>query len=497
MPSFLTLFRAHDMSQHRRVARPQQQSYAHPREVEEVVYYTKDGRPVERERIMRDRRGRERIYREEPAYLVPYKNEAVAPLTSIQSNKPLGRPYTAPQKQPEVYEQSYDGGYGDEEYDEEYDYGVEEGDFYGDEQQTGEEQYEEQQVDEVAMNTNPYYAELEARHAPFSNLSPEDLLKTANVKWDTIEYEVEHAFRPRALLTKEGELKGDGSFSFSVENGYLVARSASNEDDIPLDRFKLQKMENDLVQSIEVSIRSDFPKKLVLSFPTVRKIGKEYFRGESHVCRTIDEGLLNMAKPVDFAFKRDINMGIIAFTHTYDGTSTSTEHLAADIVRMNQRGRLGDCIVPIDHVIVHYFNNDPVNISKKITQVDLLPNMGKNIVMSKDVVDKYLKIAEENIGNKVSLGNVTSNMIVKLSVPEPPASVMARERFNAAQKQHTGKKLAAPPAQWKGFAEYRHVLGVNASDESIKQYLDTPIPFHMVVSVKYIKLDGREIVLEK
>ena len=73
---------------------------------------------------------------------------------------------------------------------------------------------------------------------------------------------------------------------------------------------------------------------------------------------------------------------------------------------------------------------------------------------------------------------------------------MARERFNAAQKQHTGKKLASP-AQWKGFAEYRHVLGVNASDESIKQYLDTPIPFHMVVSVKYIKLDGREIVLEK
>ena len=225
---------------------------------------------------------------------------------------------------------------------------------------------------------------------------------------------------------------------------------------------------------------------MIVSFPTVDAIGTEFFRGKApYVNYTIPAGALDENKVYEFIFERNITNGVIAFANVFKSPSPDT----MDNTIVHCKGR-GYSLVPYDHAIIHYYNQDHLNDGKAITENSIIgSNLDQDVKIPTDEVMKYLEIAKNGNAQKFSFGNVTTDMIVVLSVPEPTESKVSAMRLNGNTKD--SKKSAS--STFKGFADSDYFLGKNASVKEKEKFMDTPFKFDMRITCEYVKLDGKEI----
>lgn len=463
------------------MSKPQQQSSNYGNRYHDGGYYDRQGNWIDRPRRRHPREyyPPPRQYVPEPVvYLNPYDNKA--PLTqtptasSAAGKQGFSKPLGAMQQEDE------EDFYGDDYY---YDdgYSFEDDEAYAQQEQAAQQQ--QQSVEEQ----NPHLSALAAKHAPYQAMTDDELLQDAKLKYDTIVHEADRSISPGQLLDKNMTMKNNGEIVFSIANGHLVPVSGTCKKDIPLSRENRSDLKNDLVESITVSMTSNFPKKLLVSFPNIASIGDEFFRGDAkHVVHTIPAGALSENKPYEFTFKRTITNGIAAFAATYD--SPSPDSMNSSIC---DTGR-GYCLVPFTHSIIHYYNKDHQNDGLAITEDKLNATLGGDVKMDKKDVDKYIEIAKNGINEKISLGNVTSDMKVVLSVPAPTSHTVMSSRLNAANtnKELSGK-LQAPT--FLGFADVNYILGKDAGEGARERFMKTPFKFDMTIKVNYLKLDGRAI----
>lgn len=404
--------------------------------------------------------------------------EPVVYLNPYERNPSYGKSFGAQQQQQHPPQQQPYGCADDMYYEDEP--------YYEDEYEARsyeeDDAYAQQQLQlQSQADENPYAAALKAKHAPYENLNADDLLKPANIKYDTINFEASRELRPRQLFAKDSltSLKNGGKIIFSMENQHLKVIGGTCERDIPTDFKKRITTKNDLIESFKVTITSNFTKKLNLEFPGVTKIGREYFRDNApHFVHTIPAGSLSESTPYTFTFKRKITVGQIAFAATYD--SPSPDSMDATITPLKN----GFSAVPFTHAIVHFYNKDHKNDGLAITEKSLNSILDGDVKMLTSDVKKYLDIAKGGIGQSVSLGNVTGDMVVVLSVPEPTDSIKLNTYLGSQNK---------PLKPFLAFADANYVLGRDASDQKKEKYLDSPLKFEINIDANYAKLDGREI----
>ena len=465
----------------------QQQSLDHPY-VE--VYYDRQGR--QHERLIDDpRRGRHRPHadyypapRQPAIYLKPYAG-------GYAQQAPMGNFAAQPQQQQD------NQGYGQDAYDDYYDeqQGVA-GDYYDDYYSYDEDEgaygapQAQQQQQQVAAPQNPFLAELAAKHAPYQDFSDEQLTQEAKVKYDTIEHKGVRTVIPKQFLDANGKLKNQGNVILALSNGYLQPSFATRKSDVVSTTERMKNLtkgpltKNDLVESFTIEITSNFPQELDVSFPNIPLIDDEFY-GENvaHVKHTIPAGAL-LKGPYSWTFKRTITNGIIAFTDIYESPAPDTMESSISTLKN------GYSLVPFRHAVVYYWNKEHATDGKAILESQLEPVLDGNVKMLTTDVEKFLKIAGEGVSGKISLGNVTSDIMVMLSVPEPSEHAVMRHRM--AAKAATGDLKQVAP-EFKGFADANYILGANAAKEgAVKRFMEERYTFAVKMRSNYLKC-GRKI----
>lgn len=439
-------------------------------------YITPRGEPYKgRKRSMFDRKVSERVYQKQS-----YRNG------DGRRRGYMWRGDAQEQQQP-MYGNSYaqgDDGYGDEYYGTNNGVDNDYGDAYDNENydESFDDEYQQQQQfngkqqQQMGQQVQP---QMPAHHAMFAKMSPEELARSANVKFRKVTFEASRQIKPSQFLDRESKkLKNRGELILSVANKHLEPINASHKQDV----FGVHnsKAKQDLVRRIDVAILSDYKGKLLLSIPTIGAIGTELFRnGANHFNYTIPAGALSLDKPYILSFERDITNGVVAFTNIFDSASPDT--MEDKICHVSGRDY---SLVPFKNIVINYWNLEHMNDGLAITEATLDPQLGGDVRMKTADVKRLLNVARESVTTKISLGNVTTDPMIVISAVEPTESkqmsLRAKEGGEGAERAY----------QFMGLADATCYLGKHASEAKKEKFMDTPFTFDLTASFEYLKVDG-------
>ena len=328
-------------------------------------------------------------------------------------------------------------------------------------------------------------------YSPFEALTDDEFLQPANVKYSKATFEAGRNISGAMLIdATTGRLRNKGTIIFSMENGHLRAINGSYKLDFaPLKagvNALVSKARNDLVKSITVTMSSTYLGRLLLSFPTVAAIGNEMYRNNAdHVNYTIPAGVFAGGKPYTFTvLDREIPTGVIAFTSVFNSTAPDT--MDAEIVHTGR----GYSLVPYNHTIVHYYNKEHENDGLAITEDSLMEHLSGDVQMDTETVMRLLAQAKQAVSTNISLGNVTTDMQVRLEAVEPTDYTTKLQRLQK-QVQVTGNKgLLDSMAPYMAFADTQYTLGSNATTEQKQAHLNRIHTFDLTITTEYLKVDG-------
>ena len=343
----------------------------------------------------------------------------------------------------------------------------------------------------TASGVSDFSAE-ESKYARWEKMEDYELAQPAKVKFNKISFDAGRSVAPIKLMGKDGRALNNGDLVYTIQNGHLVPNGGHMTSDIMAARNDPQKRvaRNDLVKSLTVTITGKCNKKLLLSFPTVGKIAEEFSRNDAdHVNFVIPAGALNSGKPVRFeVLNRTITNGMIAFASVFNSAAPDM----MDKTIQHCVGR-GFSLVPYNHSIVHYYNKDHMDDGLAILSPD--NEWSDDARMSTEECMKYLEIAKKNVAKNISLGNVTTDFAVRLGVIEPTDYTKSLQNYQTRLSSNSGLKegdLKKPV--FNSFADAKFMLGGNATEEQIRQYMNTEQTFDIIVEAEYVKLsDERPI----
>lgn len=380
---------------------------------------------------------------------------------------------TPEQQQQQQYQQDYSEyqtGY--EEYYGQQDYGY--GYGYGEnyEQQLQQQPLQTQAKEKPLSKKEETLSPLAARFARFSKMNDVELAQVAPIKYLNVAFEAVIDFTPGSMIAKDNTVIDGGELTYSRRKQNLTLMSATCEPHI----YQKSLARNDLVQQLEVSITGNYPKRLLLSFPTIKKIDKEGFRnGADHVNFTIPQGVLKPDKPYTMNIERNVTNGMVGYATVFE--DPSPDNMSQSI--SNRRD--GTSLLPLNHAVVHYWNVEHATDGLAKTEKDIIPGLGMDILMKTTDVNKFLEIAQKGVSNKISLGNVTSDIAMVLSPIEP----IELQQFNL-----NAVAQGKPQKAFAGFADPAVMWGKNFTLEQKNGYLNTTYHLDVTIKAKYVKLDA-------
>lgn len=344
---------------------------------------------------------------------------------------------------------------------------------YANDQDSYEEQYNDQYDD--ASYEDDYNQQQVMQHqstessSAAGELTEQQLVQEADVHFDEILHTGVKTFKPRHFSGKHnGEIKNEGHLIFAVNPSgkhkpSLEIFSGSNEDDYG---SHTKPGRHDLVKEIALTLTTDYPGSLVISFPTVAPIGKQFYgKGVKHVRALIPAGVIEPNKAyTKVMLERRINNAQLLYNNKYP---IASEHSSVEAGILFTRH--DEAIFSLKHQLVYFYNKD-----HPMDPIDA-PSPGfettNEVKLPRKLAEKYNAMAQQTIPSKISLGDVTHNM-----------------------------QIAIAPHCPNGFANIEYPLSFMPREAGMtrkqqqEKYLDTDYTFTLSSTTKYIKLD-KEIEL--
>jgi hypothetical protein len=355
-----------------------------------------------------------------------------------------------------------------------------------------------------------------------SNNDPTD------IEFRTMSHLVELEFTPRQMIKTVG--KHGGSITLSSANGTLkfngcdyapdyekivearLAASKAAEEALstnnnnnggttPLGSKKKKKKNrhgmgsdasgghySDIVQKVKGNdMTTDWKKTLEVSLLTVPKYKKEaYANGSVYVTKVFLPGKINaVPQSIDFC-DRTVTHGSIQFHDEHIGFTPQS--LRSGISRDERKGY---GIVDLSSPVIRIHNEDNPKAQFKG------PSKGfekhNQVKMDLAVIDKYTKIAEDEMNNKISYGNITDDFQVKFSVPIPTNRQVDHDLW-VKTKGEKGK-------QFQGFCDAEYALpfadldALESNGKTVREnFYDTPIHINCTFESKYRKCNGKPML---
>jgi hypothetical protein len=311
------------------------------------------------------------------------------------------------------------------------------------------------------------------------------LTKTADIKFSSVEYEAHRAIKPIEFFSrKTGELKNKGSITLSVEKGHFERIRGTNTLDFQNIRPDQKGGNHDLIKSIKLTMVSNYPQTMVVSFPTISAIEGEFFRdGKNYVNHTIPAGTFSSSNSryEKVILNRDITNSSKEYANYYSGYNP--DNMDSGIYHLK------------NHIVLSLNNPALMVFNTKYPKLAVTEPNVKEFHSSNDVmIDKTkglecLKIAKEKIGNKVSLGNCNDKFKVIIS------AVMPYERKASHEK---GKDT------FQGFGDVKHIIASSPNLSGLSTHPETKLPlaehfqqqpliFDVWCEFEYVRLDGKSI----
>jgi hypothetical protein len=267
----------------------------------------------------------------------------------------------------------------------------------------------------------------------------------ANVAWEEVEFIGSTRIYKKDLLNSQGQLKGDGTIKFCLQDGTLKYGKRTNAPDFaPIDTKKkasgtteLNSGNHDIVKSIEFTsfTLKGYDEEFLVSV-NVPKFQSEGFYNESPMVNKIimpQELNSDKGQYVE-VLTRKITNAVILFQNNFPGISP--ENYQKHIQRCDDKYSL----VHLDSPILAIFNSEQKDERKKHLKATKGLEKTKQVMLSNKIVSKYEIKATEVMKKKISYANITSGFEVTLSTVIPAHRLEAHQKF---MKTNKGKPFLA------------------------------------------------------
>lgn len=343
----------------------------------------------------------------------------------------------------------------------------------------------------------------------YKGMSDEKLLQRADVKYDTVVYEIEKHFKPSSLIDKNGNTINNGNIDLSFADNDIVFRTGTRPQDLDTSVKSNFGETKDLVAAIKIlSCTTNYPKTIDLSFTSVPKVENEGFRDNApHVVHTIDGFHANSIYKNTVIDRTDtITSGVIVYKNVHGSFSAKDDYGINFIQREKSPSY---ALIPMQSPIIGVFLKKYPSIEIDKTADDIRIE----IPVAKELIAQLNTIEE----NSVSMGNVTSGLKITISAPptsDEVKSIIQKTTELQSAKGEDGKRLGKKEKesmlkkiQYKGFADTDHVFRAHANDKHpegngkttmSEHYLKTELHFSMVIEVTYSSTnDGKTIAFKQ
>ena len=388
------------------------------------------------------------------------------------------------QQQPYANQGSYGGGYdeddySDDDYNEPYTYS----------QQQQQQQYNTPSNQDPRQFSNPQQqiktpipqgttgVPVNTTQQLIEGISYEEMNDDARLPFDKITYYGTITTTRGKMFTKEGNLINSGKVSFSTADGTLKTfahKSAlpfSSNANLNGGNIGTSTKGTDLVKHINVTLTSEnFKSDCVLGFPTIGPLETERYQ-TGHVSTFVDASSFTAQN--NFQFKdtitRPVTFGVILFAKNY--AMTSPKDIFSKIIDIGQDRVLVNYETD-KNPLIHFLNLDNQNNPDAQINAATVESTGQ-VMLRKDVAMHYAKKAESAISNNMSLGDVSNNLVIEVSAPQP---------------SHKTKNFFGL-ADFKGeLAKQAHLTTREEEEKWIRQYYAEPITFRINVEFTFLSL---------
>lgn len=311
------------------------------------------------------------------------------------------------------------------------------------------------------------------------------LAQSANIKFSTVEYEAHRTIKPIEFFSsKTGELKNKGSITLSVEKGHFERIRGTNQADFKNLREDQKGGKHDLIKSIKLTMVSNYPQTMVVSFPTISAIEGEFFRdSKNYVNFTIPAGTFSATNNRfdKVIIDRDITNSSKEYANYYSGYNPDNMEHGVYYTK-------DQMVLPLNNPALLVFNTKYPKLAVTEPNAKQFKATGECMI-PKEKGMECLKIAKEKIANKISLGNCNDKFKIVIS------AVMPYERKAGHEK---GKET------FKGFGDVKHLIASNPSLSGLSAHPETKLPmnehfenqplvFDVWCEFEYVRLDGKAI----
>jgi hypothetical protein len=341
--------------------------------------------------------------------------------------------YNCHQTPDEPYDYDEDGNplYDEEEvggsyFDDEFDY-------YGDGFNNFGDSFDQQQQQQIMANPQKQQQMNNQQLIEQNQSIIKSLKEPTDVKFSKVEFDMECSFCGRDFLIRHEDpktkkvswsIKDMGKLIFKESNGNTTCNFGSKKADflpgVPIGN-------HDLIKNVKITaFKSNFPQKMLLSFPTIPTFNNEKARNNS-------DFFTHLITPAKFdkrgiysgsVFDREITKGMVEFANTYPGHTPDNMDSKISWIKDPRSGVLTHGLISVAedslHPIVFFYNKDhgekdPLHIrgpSPGLQEINA-------VLLKKEEIDHYSEMAKTKISQRFSLGNLSNAVTVELSVVMP------------------------------------------------------------------------------